>query len=71
MCPSSLGDGLEHAVDHHGEGILEREKLRELYPELFINLWWFCARFQLPLPLPVAVDDHNNPNNNYFAVAAW
>lgn len=70
LSPASLRDGLEQATDQHGEGILEREKLRELYPELFINLWWFCARFQLPLPLPVAVDADINPKN-YFAVAAW
>jgi hypothetical protein len=70
LSPSSLRDGLERAVDQHGEGILEREKLRELYPELFINFWWFCARFQLPLPLPVAVDDDINPKNS-FVVAAW
>jgi hypothetical protein len=57
ISPSSLRDGLEQVVDEHGEGILDREKLRENYPELFYNLWWFCARFQMPLPLAVSKDD--------------
>jgi dDENN domain len=70
LSPSSLRDGLEQAMEQQGEGIFDREKLRELYPELFINLWWFCSRFQLPLPLPIAVDDDNNPKH-YCAIAAW
>eukprot|EP00751_Fragilariopsis_kerguelensis_P004867 CAMPEP_0170817696 /NCGR_PEP_ID=MMETSP0733-20121128/40201_1 /TAXON_ID=186038 /ORGANISM="Fragilariopsis kerguelensis, Strain L26-C5" /LENGTH=2012 /DNA_ID=CAMNT_0011177481 /DNA_START=130 /DNA_END=6168 /DNA_ORIENTATION=+ len=57
ISPSSLRDGLEQVVDEHGEGILDREKLRENYPELFYNLWWFCARFQMPLPLAVSKDE--------------
>ena len=70
LSPSSLRDGLEEAVDEHGAGILEREKLREMYPELFFNLWWFCARFQLPLPLAVSKNAGNNAKH-YCAVAAW
>ena len=70
MNPSSLRDGLEQAVDEHGESILERGKLREMYPELFFNLWWFCARFHLPLPLAVAREEGND-TRHYFAVAAW
>ena len=57
ICPSSLRDSLERVVDEHGESILDREKLREKYPDIFYNLWWFCARFQLPLPLSVSKDD--------------
>jgi hypothetical protein len=70
LSPSSLRYGLEQAVDELGEDILEREKLREMYPELFFNLWWFCARFQLPLPLAVARGDVND-SRHYCAIAAW
>ena len=54
ICPSSVRDSMEQIVDEHGEEILDRETLREKYPDVFYNLWWFCARFQLPLPLPVS-----------------
>ncbi|OEU10689.1 DENN-domain-containing protein [Fragilariopsis cylindrus CCMP1102] len=63
-------DGLEHVVDEHGEGILDREKLRENYPELFYNLWWFCARFQMPLPLAVSKDDGAD-SRHCCAIISW
>ena len=70
ISPSSLRDGLEHVVDEHGEGILDREKLRENYPELFYNLWWFCARFQMPLPLAVSKDDGAD-SRHCCAIISW
>ncbi|KAL3907453.1 MAG: hypothetical protein SGILL_008869, partial [Bacillariaceae sp.] len=70
LSPSSLRNGLEQVVDEHGEGILEREKLREMYPELFFNLWWFCSRFQLPLPLPAA-KGRGKDARQYCAIGAW
>lgn len=70
LSPSSLRDGLEQAVDQHGESILERGKLYRLYPELFINLWWFCSRFQLPLPLAITSEDGETPMH-CIAIAAW
>ena len=68
--PSALRKGIEQAVDEHGEMILDREKLRVNYAELFYNLWWLCARFQMPLPLPVGRDEEEEPYH-YIAVAAW
>jgi hypothetical protein len=70
ISPLSLRDGLEQVVDEHGESILERGKLRGMYPELFFNLWWFCARFHLPLPLAVSREKGNDARH-HFAVAAW
>jgi hypothetical protein len=49
------------------EDILEREKL--------FNLWWFCCRFSLPLPLVISNDSLNDGfpvyNNHCCAFAAW
>lgn len=36
----------------HGEQALYRETMLELCPDLFWNLFWYSARFNLPLPLP-------------------
>lgn len=70
VCPSSLRDSLEQVVDEHGEEILDREKLREKYPDIFYNLWWFCARFQLPLPLPVS-NGENSDSRHCCAIISW
>ena len=70
MSPSSLRDGLEQAVDENGEGILDREKLRRNFPELFYNLWWYCARFQMPLPLAVCPDDDSH-YMHCCAIVSW
>jgi rubredoxin len=70
VCPASLRDSLEQVVDEHGEEILDREKLREKYPDIFYNLWWFCARFQLPLPLPVSKDENVNSRHR-CAIVSW
>jgi hypothetical protein len=70
ICPSTLRDSLEQVVDEHGEEILDREKLREKYPDIFYNLWWFCARFQLPLPLPVSKSENGDPRH-CCAIVSW
>ena len=54
LSPSSMRLLLEQYVEEHGEDILERETLRKLDPRLYYNLWWYCARFSLPLPLMIA-----------------
>ena len=46
---------------------MERDRLREFDPEVFYNLWWYSARFSLPLPLPTS----NNDNTHYCALVAW
>lgn len=64
MNPSVLRRALESLIEEHGEEVLERDRLRNLDHEIFFNLWWYCARFSLPLPLP-ATGDH------YCLFAAW
>lgn len=54
LSPSKMRIKLERIVEDLGEEVLEREKLRYLNPTVFFNLWWYCSRFSLPLPLPVA-----------------
>jgi len=70
ISPSSLRDSLEEVVDEHGEEILDRESLREKYPDIFYNLWWFCARFQLPLPLPVSKGESLG-SQHCCAIVSW
>ena len=72
ISPASMRSALERAVDEHGESILEREALRARDPELFYNLWWYCARFSLPLPLPVSPSDEDgNEPQHYVGIIAW
>lgn len=78
LSPSSMRLLLEKYVEERGEEILEREALRKLDPRLYYNLWWFCARFSLPLPLRIA---HHNASsggttaateaNHLSAFVAW
>lgn len=68
VSPATLRSSLERHIEEHGEEILERSRLREVDPEVFYNLWWYCARFSLPLPLPVAA---NEDNNHYCAMIGW
>mmetsp|Transcript_9329 Transcript_9329/g.20230 ORF Transcript_9329/g.20230 Transcript_9329/m.20230 type:complete len:281 (+) Transcript_9329:1796-2638(+) len=70
ISPLSLREKLEQVVDEHGEQILDRETLRKNYPELFYNLWWYCARFQLPLPLAVSNDEGAN-SVHCCAIVSW
>jgi hypothetical protein len=71
LSPSSLRLALEHLVDVHGEDILEREKLRSMDREIFYNYVWYCARFSLPLSLPIAFDGGGKKANSLIAVIGW
>eukprot|EP00978_Attheya_sp_CCMP212_P000484 scaffold951_cov62-Attheya_sp.AAC.2 len=74
LSPSAMRSSLERHVQEHGEEILEREKLRKLDPEVFYNLWWFCARFSLPLPLsigPLELHSEGSSPKHYCAYAGW
>jgi hypothetical protein len=53
MSPVVMRSRLERHVEEHGESILEREALHDLDPDLYYNFWWYCARFSMPLPLPI------------------
>jgi len=53
MSPAAVRVQLESYVAKHGESVLDRDTLHQLDKRLFYNFWWFCARFSLPLPLPV------------------
>ena len=70
LSPSSLRVSLEQYVEEYGEEVLEREKLKELDPGVFYNLWWYSARFSLPLPLPISLRD-DNKFVHYSAFVAW
>jgi len=78
--PSRMRKLLEEIVKENGEEILQRETLRNLNPVVFFNLWWFCCRFSLPLPLAVSAPstckssekDHLLFQNcHWCAFAAW
>ncbi len=78
LSPSKMRLQLEQIVNDFGEEVLEREKLRYLNPTVFFNLWWYCCRFSLPLPLAVSNEIHNDSvhgapvyNNHCCAFAAW
>jgi len=77
LSPSSMRLLLEQYVEDHGEDILERETLRKLDPRLYYNLWWYCARFSLPLPLMIASSESSGggptPNAavHLSAFVAW
>lgn len=79
MNPARMRQLLEEIVEENGEDGLEREALRRRSPEIFFNLWWYCARFSLPLPLSVfPVHDNNNDegqsmssNRHLCAFASW
>jgi hypothetical protein len=68
LSPASLRSSLERHIDEHGEEVLERHRLRELDPEVFYNLWFYSARFSLPLPLPIS---HHHDQTHYCAMVGW
>jgi hypothetical protein len=70
LSPVALRLSLERYVEEHGEEVLVRERLKELNPEIFYNFFWYCARFSLPLPLPIAVSNGQGPSS-WCAFAAW
>jgi hypothetical protein len=55
LSPSKMRLLLERVVEDLGEEILDREKLRYFDPTIFFNLWWYCSRFSLPLPLSISL----------------
>mmetsp|Transcript_29663 Transcript_29663/g.71384 ORF Transcript_29663/g.71384 Transcript_29663/m.71384 type:complete len:1767 (+) Transcript_29663:2-5302(+) len=67
ISPASMRLSLEKQIKENGEGILERDALKRLDPQLYYNLWWYSARFSLPLPLPVS----DSMSKHYCAFAAW
>lgn len=70
VSPASMRSSLERHIEEQGEAVLERENLKAIDPELFYNLWWYCARFSLPLPLPVSMVEGKD-SKHYCAIAAW
>ena len=70
VSPASLRSSLERLIDEHGEAVLDRDSLKVLDPELFYNLFWYCARFSLPLPLPISTAEDKDPKH-YFLLGAW
>lgn len=54
LSPQKLRMMLEELVTEYGEGILNRDQLRIANQEVFFNLWWYSARFSLPLPLAIS-----------------
>jgi DENN (AEX-3) domain/dDENN domain/uDENN domain len=56
ISPVVLREALEQYVEEYGDEILGRDRLKEFDPEIFINFWWYCTRFSLPLPLTVSSD---------------
>ena len=52
--PIKLRMVLEELVLEYGEEILDRDRLRKVCHEVLFNLWWYSARFSLPLPLAVS-----------------
>jgi len=74
--PSKMRIALEMLIEESSEDILERERLRLLDPTVFFNLWWFCARFSLPLPLSISPPSPPSSKTtcackNIIAFAAW
>lgn len=70
LSPDSMRLNLEQLVEANGEEVLIRDRLLEDHPVLFANLWWYCARFSLPLPLPVVQYQKSDPVH-FCAFAAW
>lgn len=76
LSPSRMRIALEMLIEENSEDILERERLRQLDPTVFFNLWWFCARFSLPLPLSISPPPPSSSKiicacKNIIAFAAW
>lgn len=65
LSPQKLRLLLEQLVTEFGEEILHRDRLREVNPQALFNLWWYCARFSLPLPLAISptTNRHNDEDD--------
>lgn len=44
ISPASMRLSLEKLITKNGEGILERDSLKRLDPQLYYNLWWYSTR---------------------------
>lgn len=69
---------LEQLLEEYGEEALTRDRLLALEPQVFYNLWWYCARFSLPLPLATNVQETRRPRiqqgiilGDCWAFASW
>lgn len=80
LSPQNLRSSLEDLVMEYGEEVLDRDRLRMLSPEVFFNLWWYSARFSLPLPLSINSMSREVANDdnvfgpglyNYCSFASW
>lgn len=75
LSPHNLRTMLEKLLLEYGESILNRDRLRQTSPEIFYNLWWYSARFSLPLPLSVMEngegDDSVSASYDCCAFASW
>ena len=72
LSPQNLRESLEELVIEYGEEVLERDRLRMLSPEVFFNLWWYSARFSLPLPLSVDSPPSDVTGSyNFCSFASW
>ena len=72
--PSSMRTMLEEYVTEHGESALDRDTLFRHNSALLFSLWWFSARFSLPLPLPVLKTDtmsNQDEPRHYCAFASF
>eukprot|EP00986_Skeletonema_menzelii_P013803 scaffold8428_cov151-Skeletonema_menzelii.AAC.1 len=77
LSPKKLRLLLEQLVVEFGEEILDRDRLREVNPQALFNLWWYCARFSLPLPLAISPPNEDDTNitlqeiSDACAFASW
>ena len=70
--PYKLRLVLEQLIEEYGEEVLRRDRLLKADPQVFYNLWWYCARFSLPLPLTIASqEEETNCGSSYCAFASW
>ena len=77
--PYKLRLMLEQLVEEYGEEVLRRDRLFAVDPQIFYNLWWYCARFSLPLPLIIASQSMDESTSlsaeimtgNCCALASW
>lgn len=73
LSPYQLRLMLEQLVEEYGEEVLRRDRLLAIDPQIFYNFWWYCARFDLPLPLAVATQDLSveSLHGDCCAFASW
>ncbi|CAM9836688.1 unnamed protein product [Phaeothamnion confervicola] len=70
ISPAALRDQLEELLQRHSEKAFTLQGMLQLAPTLLWNLWWLCARFGLPLPLPPHPGGYP-ANEAWVLVGAW